>query len=131
MINISLAGKTAIVTGGGQGLGAEICRTLRKADANVVINYFKDDKGINQQRQICAVPAFEDRGGGAAGFAKPVSKRWRAPGSGCCAGYSIYGGGSGVSRFPTMSSLSSIRNSRNGNRKRPGGMTIFLGAKRP
>ncbi len=50
MINISLAGKTAIVTGGGQGLGAHICRTLKKADANIVVNYFKDDKGINQKK---------------------------------------------------------------------------------
>ena len=50
MIQIDLSDKTAIVTGGGQGLGAEICRILREAGANVVVNYFKDSEGVNQKR---------------------------------------------------------------------------------
>lgn len=50
MIPIDLLGKTAIVTGGGQGLGAAICQTLSKAGANVVVNYFNDGEGINKKR---------------------------------------------------------------------------------
>ncbi len=50
MIPIDLSGKTAIVTGGGQGLGAEFCTTLQKTGANVVINYFSDDADVNQKR---------------------------------------------------------------------------------
>ena len=50
MIQIDLSGKTAIVTGGGQGLGAAICRVLSNAKANVVVNYFNDSEGINRKR---------------------------------------------------------------------------------
>ena len=49
MIQIDLSGKTAIVTGGGQGLGAAICQMLNKAGANVVVNYFSDSVGLNQK----------------------------------------------------------------------------------
>lgn len=50
MYSISLAGKTAIVTGAGQGLGAATATMLHKAGANVVINYFNDPQGINHAR---------------------------------------------------------------------------------
>ena len=50
MIQIDLSGKTAIVTGGGQGLGAATCQILSKAGANVVVNYFNDNEGINLKR---------------------------------------------------------------------------------
>jgi len=50
MIKIDLTGKVALVTGGGQGLGAATCRALAEAGANVVVNYFNDDQGINRQR---------------------------------------------------------------------------------
>jgi 3-oxoacyl-[acyl-carrier protein] reductase len=50
MIPIELTGKTAIVTGSGQGLGAATARLLAKAGANVVINYFNDPAGINGTR---------------------------------------------------------------------------------
>ena len=50
MINIDLTGKTAIVTGGQQGLGAACCQKLHQAGANLVINYFNDPQGQNQQR---------------------------------------------------------------------------------
>ena len=49
MIQIDLSGKTAIVTGGGQGLGAATCQMLSKAGANVMVNYFNDSAGINRK----------------------------------------------------------------------------------
>ena len=50
MIGIDLGGKTAMVTGGGQGLGAATAVLLARAGANVVINYFSDPEGINARR---------------------------------------------------------------------------------
>lgn len=50
MIPINLSGKTAIVTGSGQGLGASAAALLARSGANVVINYFNDPQGINLQR---------------------------------------------------------------------------------
>ncbi|MBC8452332.1 MAG: 3-oxoacyl-ACP reductase FabG [Spirochaetes bacterium] len=49
MINIDLTGKTALVTGGSQGLGKAICRKLSEAGADLIINYFDDDKGLNKK----------------------------------------------------------------------------------
>lgn len=40
----SLTGKTVLVTGGGQGLGAAICRTLAASGANLVIADVQTDK---------------------------------------------------------------------------------------
>lgn len=39
MIAIDLSGKTAVVTGGGRGLGAATVRALHRAGANVVVDY--------------------------------------------------------------------------------------------
>ncbi len=50
MMQIDLSGKTAIVTGAGQGLGACSAQLLANAGANVVINYFSDLEGINRER---------------------------------------------------------------------------------
>ena len=50
MIPIDLSGKTAIVTGGGQGIGAATATLLREAGANVVVNYLADPAGVNLQR---------------------------------------------------------------------------------
>ncbi|APZ93655.1 3-oxoacyl-ACP reductase FabG [Fuerstiella marisgermanici] len=50
MIPIDLKSKTAVVTGGGQGLGKQTAETLHKAGANVAVCYFHDSEGINQQR---------------------------------------------------------------------------------
>lgn len=50
MATIELSGKTAIVTGAGQGLGRCTAATLYAAGANVVINYFDDPQGRNRQR---------------------------------------------------------------------------------
>ena len=48
MKNIDLTGKTAVVTGGGQGIGLATVKSLHAAGANVVINYFPDGDGANQ-----------------------------------------------------------------------------------
>jgi 3-oxoacyl-[acyl-carrier protein] reductase len=50
MMTIDLSGKTALITGGGQGLGAATARLLAQAGANVVVNYFADAAGVNRQR---------------------------------------------------------------------------------
>ena len=50
MIPIDLTGKVAIVTGGGQGLGAATCKLLAEAGAIVVVNYFEEGQGVNLQR---------------------------------------------------------------------------------
>ncbi len=61
MIQIDLSGKTAVVTGGGQGLGAAICKMLNKAGANVVVNYFNDPKGVNHKRAEETAKNFGDK----------------------------------------------------------------------
>lgn len=48
MITIDLGGKTALVTGGSQGLGACTATRLHAAGATVAINYFPDQDGANQ-----------------------------------------------------------------------------------
>ncbi len=50
MIPIDLSGKTAIVTGGGQGIGAATASLLREAGADVVVNYLADSAGTNLER---------------------------------------------------------------------------------
>lgn len=50
MITINLEGKTALVTGGGQGLGEQAARTLRRAGAHVVITYFEEGQGRNRNQ---------------------------------------------------------------------------------
>jgi len=50
MIKIDLTGKTALVTGGSQGLGKSICRKLSEAGANIIVNYFDDKNGLNKKQ---------------------------------------------------------------------------------
>jgi 3-oxoacyl-[acyl-carrier protein] reductase len=50
MIPLSLAGRTAIVTGASQGIGAAIATLLHQAGANVAITYWSDPAGENQAR---------------------------------------------------------------------------------
>jgi 3-oxoacyl-[acyl-carrier protein] reductase len=49
MATINLTGKTALVTGAGQGLGRCTATTLHAAGANVVVNYFNDRDGLNRR----------------------------------------------------------------------------------
>lgn len=48
MIPIDLTGKNAIVTGGGQGLGAATARLLHDAGAGVALSYFEEGNGENR-----------------------------------------------------------------------------------
>ena len=50
MVPIDLSGKTALITGGGQGLGSATADLLAQAGANVVINFFNDAEGVNRRR---------------------------------------------------------------------------------
>lgn len=61
MIPIDLSGKTAVVTGGGQGLGAATVAMLAEAGANVVINYFADPEGVNRERAEETAERIGDR----------------------------------------------------------------------
>lgn len=50
MIPIDLEGKTALITGGGQGLGAATAARLAEAGCRVGVNYFNDAQGHNRSR---------------------------------------------------------------------------------
>lgn len=56
MKTIDLSGKTAIVTGSGQGIGKATAIALHQAGANVLVNYFPDSDGQNQKLAdtVCA-----------------------------------------------------------------------------
>jgi 3-oxoacyl-[acyl-carrier protein] reductase len=62
MIAVDLAGKVALVTGGGQGLGLATASRLHQAGAAVVLNYFNDPAGVNRQKAMEAAAAFGERG---------------------------------------------------------------------
>ena len=62
MIPIDLSGKTALVTGGGQGLGAATASLLREAGADVVVNYLADSPGVNLQRAEETVADWGEHG---------------------------------------------------------------------
>jgi 3-oxoacyl-[acyl-carrier protein] reductase len=61
MRNIDLTGKTAIVTGGGQGIGLATATSLFEAGANVILNYFPDADGNNAKIAQTASNALGDR----------------------------------------------------------------------
>jgi 3-oxoacyl-[acyl-carrier protein] reductase len=61
MIAIDLTGKTAIVTGAGQGLGRATAAALHRAGASVVINYFDDPDGLNRGKAEATVEALGSR----------------------------------------------------------------------
>ena len=58
----SLKGKKALITGGGQGLGAAISRELAKQGCNIAVHYFSSSQGADD---VCA----EARTGGGKAFA--------------------------------------------------------------
>jgi 3-oxoacyl-[acyl-carrier protein] reductase len=61
MIHVNLAGKTALVTGGGQGLGLATATLLHAAGANVILNYFEDPQGANRPQAEQAAAALGER----------------------------------------------------------------------
>ena len=61
MTSIDLSGKTAIVTGSGQGIGRATAEALHAAGANLVINYFEDPDGHNRGRAEEVVRELGDR----------------------------------------------------------------------
>lgn len=67
MIELTLSGKTAVVTGGSQGIGRETVRVLHQAGANVVINFFPDADGLNEGKAKEIVDQLGDRVSMAAG----------------------------------------------------------------
>ncbi len=48
-----MKGKTAIVTGGGRGIGRDVCIALAKEGVNVVINYRGSEAGALDTAKIC------------------------------------------------------------------------------
>ncbi len=61
MVGINLSGKTALITGSGQGLGEATARLFHQAGANVVINYFSDPEGVNRERAEKVVESLGER----------------------------------------------------------------------
>jgi 3-oxoacyl-[acyl-carrier protein] reductase len=61
MAIIDLTGKTALVTGAGQGLGRCTATTLHAAGAKVVVNYFNDKDGLNRRLAEETVAVLGDR----------------------------------------------------------------------
>ena len=61
MNTIDLSGNTALITGGGQGLGRATATRLHAAGANVVINYLRDAAGANEARARDAVRELGER----------------------------------------------------------------------
>jgi len=58
---IDLSGKTAVVTGGGQGLGRATAEALHAAGANVVINYLDDPGRVNAAKAEALVARLGSR----------------------------------------------------------------------
>lgn len=61
MATIDLTGRTAIITGAGQGLGRCTATTLHASGANVVVNYFDDPPGVNRGLAKETVAALGER----------------------------------------------------------------------
>lgn len=50
MIKIDLSDRTALVTGGSQGIGSYCCQRLDQAGANIIVNYFDEGGGVNLKK---------------------------------------------------------------------------------
>ncbi len=60
MFEISLKGKTALISGGARGIGAEICKKMAEAGANVVVNYYDCDPDREALKTL--IPYLESKG---------------------------------------------------------------------
>ena len=69
-MNTSFAGKTAIITGAGTGIGQAVAEYFGKKGANVLINYFSDEQKANTEESIKII---EEHGGKAIAFQADVS----------------------------------------------------------
>lgn len=58
---MELEGRVAIVTGGGTGLGAEVCRQLAAAGVRVGVNYSRSEAAANELASSLGVPAVAVR----------------------------------------------------------------------
>lgn len=56
-----LSNKTAIITGGGQGLGKATATLLNRCGASVAVTWFADSEGLNRQRAEATVAELGDR----------------------------------------------------------------------
>jgi len=62
MTTLDLTGRTALVTGGGQGLGQATACLLHASGAAVVVNYLQDESGQNRLRAEETAAEFGPRG---------------------------------------------------------------------
>lgn len=60
MFEISLKGKTALVTGGARGIGAQICKSMAQAGARIIVNYYDCDPDREALKEL--VPYLESFG---------------------------------------------------------------------
>ena len=87
MLAVNLSGRTALVTGGGRGLGSVISTTLAKAGARVVVNYVRHEAaaretvaGITEAGGAAlAVRADVSHDGDVTRMLAVVEERWGAP----------------------------------------------------
>ncbi|MCB1229471.1 MAG: 3-oxoacyl-ACP reductase FabG [Verrucomicrobiae bacterium] len=61
MISIDLSGKTAVITGAGQGLGLATARMLHRAGASVAISFFEDGEGRNRRQAEDSAASLGER----------------------------------------------------------------------
>ena len=73
MLTIDLSGKTALVTGGSQGLGRCTATRLHAAGATVGVNYFPDPQGLNRGRAEETVAALGERAFAVGGDVRDVA----------------------------------------------------------
>ena len=72
MFEISLKGKTALVTGGARGIGAEVCKKMAEAGANIVVNYYDCEPDREALKEL--IPYLESKGVKAIASMADVSK---------------------------------------------------------